>query len=258
MVATDRRGVPLSLTDSPTIGVPSADLAIKTACLVATTGNITLSGAQVVDGVTVGNNGERVLVLDQTDPTTNGIYIASSGTWTRTTDADGNTELANGQQVLVTGGQTNGGYKTYVLTAANPVTIGTSALTYQALAFPASEIPFVFNGGGGLPIQPGYFGVIPVPFNCAIESVTLLADVATNLVLDIRRVPAGTAWSGPPSSGSSIVAGDPPTLSGALYEQDTTLAGWTTLLSTNDLLAFFVVSNTLASVVTCSLQVVRN
>jgi hypothetical protein len=38
-------------------------VAIKAPCLVATTGsNITLSGAQTIDGVIVGNNSERVLV----------------------------------------------------------------------------------------------------------------------------------------------------------------------------------------------------
>ena len=43
--------------------------AIKAPCLVATTGsNITLAGVQAIDGVTVGNNNERVLVKDQTSP----------------------------------------------------------------------------------------------------------------------------------------------------------------------------------------------
>jgi hypothetical protein len=55
-------------------------IAIKAPCLVATTGaNVMLAGVQAIDGVTVGNNSERVLVKDQSDQTTNGIYIAQTG-----------------------------------------------------------------------------------------------------------------------------------------------------------------------------------
>lgn len=53
----------------------------------ATTGNITLSGIQTIDGVVLAD-GDRVLVKDQTDASENGIYEVSSGAWTRTDDAD--------------------------------------------------------------------------------------------------------------------------------------------------------------------------
>lgn len=45
----------------------------------ATTGNITLSGEQVIDGVLTSNS--RVLVKNQTDGTENGIYTTSAGAW---------------------------------------------------------------------------------------------------------------------------------------------------------------------------------
>ena len=62
-------------------------LAIKAPCLVATTGsNIALTGVQAIDGVTVGNNSERVLVKDQTTQSQNGIYIASTGPWVLAAD----------------------------------------------------------------------------------------------------------------------------------------------------------------------------
>lgn len=47
--------------------------------------NITLSGTQTVDGVSLAVN-DRVLVTGQTDTTTNGIYVVQSGAWTRATD----------------------------------------------------------------------------------------------------------------------------------------------------------------------------
>lgn len=60
----------------------------KLACRAATTGNITISGAQTIDGVTLIDN-DRVLVKDQTLPEENGIYIYNSaGAWPRSLDMD--------------------------------------------------------------------------------------------------------------------------------------------------------------------------
>ena len=83
-------------------------ISIKGTCLVATTGsNITLTGSQTIDGVSV-NQGTRVLVKDQSDTTTNGIYIVSNGNWTRATDADIGSEL-EGSFVMVESGIVNNG-----------------------------------------------------------------------------------------------------------------------------------------------------
>lgn len=112
-------------------------LAIKAPCLVATTGaNITLSGAQVIDGVTVGNSSERVLVKDQTDPTQNGIYIASSGNWLYAQDAGGNTDWAQGTQVLVNSGIVNANSLFRQSTSAVPIVIGSNALSFAVVTAP--------------------------------------------------------------------------------------------------------------------------
>ena len=70
----------------------AAGLSWKDSVRCATTGNITLSGLQTIDGITVAA-GERVLVKAQTTASENGIYLAASGAWTRTTDADAADEL---------------------------------------------------------------------------------------------------------------------------------------------------------------------
>lgn len=62
-------------------------LIVKAPCVVATTANITLSGLQTIDGVTVAA-GDRVLVKNQTTASQNGIYVASAIAWTRATDMD--------------------------------------------------------------------------------------------------------------------------------------------------------------------------
>ena len=69
-------------------------LSFKQPALVATTGNITLSGFQSIDGVTVALN-DRVLVRAQTNQAENGIYLAKSGAWVRSDDANTWTELVS-------------------------------------------------------------------------------------------------------------------------------------------------------------------
>lgn len=63
----------------------AAGLSVKAPVLVATTADITLSGFQSIDGVTVAA-GDRVLVKNQAAPAENGIYVAASGAWSRATD----------------------------------------------------------------------------------------------------------------------------------------------------------------------------
>jgi len=61
-------------------------LDIKDSVRVATTANITLSGTQTVDGVSLSAD-DRVLVKDQSTATQNGLYkVVSGGSWTRTDD----------------------------------------------------------------------------------------------------------------------------------------------------------------------------
>ena len=105
-------------------------LGIKAPVRVATTANITLSGTQVIDGITPAD-GDRILVRVQTNGVENGIYdYASSGPWSRSADMDGVRDLVRGTQVLVTEG-TNANV-VFVLTTSNPE-IGVSTLVFSTL-----------------------------------------------------------------------------------------------------------------------------
>ncbi|WP_217596569.1 hypothetical protein [Cohnella sp. GbtcB17] len=95
---------------------------------VATTANITLSGLQTVDGVVLAA-GDRVLVKNQTTGSQNGIYVATSGAWTRAADADSSAKVAAGISVYVRAGTANGA-KGFSLSNASAVTLGTTALTF--------------------------------------------------------------------------------------------------------------------------------
>lgn len=100
----------------------------KSSCRVATTANITLSGLQTIDGVSLTLN-DRVLVKNQTDAEDNGIYNASSSTWTRSTDADTSSDITSGLFVAVTEGTANGD-TAWLLTTNDPITLGTTELTF--------------------------------------------------------------------------------------------------------------------------------
>jgi len=96
------------------------------------------TGVFTFDGVTVALN-DRILVKSQTNNIQNGIYTVSTlgatgvaCVLTRATDADNNPagEMANGDVVFTIGGTVNFG-KTFVNASTNPITIGTSAITYS-------------------------------------------------------------------------------------------------------------------------------
>ena len=106
----------------------------KTPTAAATTGNITLSGAQTIDGVSV-SDGDRVLVKDQTDPTQNGVYVASSsGAWTRASDAASNQQMPAGVLVPVANGGTTNGTTLWMMNATSPVTLGSTPLSFTEVS----------------------------------------------------------------------------------------------------------------------------
>lgn len=113
-------------------------LAVKAPCRLATTANITLSGLQSIDGVTTVAD-DRVLVKNQTTASENGIYLASTGNWTRDLDFDGSLDVVKGTQVYVNEGTANAASK-YVVTSTDPVTIGTSSIVFSALSVTTAEL----------------------------------------------------------------------------------------------------------------------
>lgn len=95
----------------------------------ATTANIALTGLQTIDGVNL-VAGDRVLVKNQAAAKDNGIYIASSsGSWTRTADADAGAKVTPGLVVHVEQGTANADSYWQLSTDA-PIALGTTALIF--------------------------------------------------------------------------------------------------------------------------------
>ena len=105
----------------------------------ATTANITLSGTQTIDGVTLIAN-DRVLVKDQTTASWNGIYIVAAGAWSRATDADSNPEVTAGMAVFVSEGTVNGNSQ-WKLTTDDPITVGTTSLVFAQIGAGTTYTP---------------------------------------------------------------------------------------------------------------------
>lgn len=103
-------------------------LGYKAPCRVATTANIILLGLFPIDGITPNAN-DRIMVWQQADQTTNGIYVASLTGWARAIDFSETSAVTRGTQTLVTDGNTWGG-QTFELQQSN-VTFGATQITFQ-------------------------------------------------------------------------------------------------------------------------------
>lgn len=107
----------------------------KDACRVASTANITtLAGLLTIDGKVL-VAGDRVLVKNQTAKVDNGIYIAASGAWARSADADENAEVTQGLNVIIADGDTQQGTG-WVLATPDPIVVGTTALEFVQFKAP--------------------------------------------------------------------------------------------------------------------------
>jgi len=104
-------------------------LDVKGSARVATTEDITLSGVQTIDGVSV-IAGNRVLVKDQTDASENGIYdVVSGGSWTRSADAVQD-ELNSGAFCFIEEGTVNAN-SGFVVSTSNPITVDTDDIEFS-------------------------------------------------------------------------------------------------------------------------------
>ena len=116
----------------------SASVAVKAPCLSVSIGApLPLVGLGAVGSYTP-NAGDRILVKDQTDPTTNGIYNASTGAWARSGDFDGTYDAVQGTLVVVY--FPNSQATIFQLTTANPI-IGTTPLNFASFVNPNQTYP---------------------------------------------------------------------------------------------------------------------
>ncbi len=106
----------------------AAGLDLKESCKAATTANISLSGTQTIDGISITAN-DRVLVKDQSTGTENGIYVCSAGSWSRASDfAAGDDEA--GAFTFIEQGTANGDNGFVCTNNKGAGVVGTNALVF--------------------------------------------------------------------------------------------------------------------------------
>lgn len=146
---------PTNLQDAATknyVDSVAQGLDVKGSVVCATTANITLSGLQTIDGITVAA-GDRVLVKNQTASSANGIYTAASGAWTRATDADAWGELVSAFTFVERG--TTQADTGWVSTVDPGGTLGTTAVTWAQFSGAGSYL-----AGNGLSLTGSTFSVL--------------------------------------------------------------------------------------------------
>jgi hypothetical protein len=126
-------------------------LSPKGSCSAATTANISLSGLQTIDGYTLLAN-DRVLVKNQTTSSQNGIYVASSGAWSRSLDMDVWAEVPGAYTVVING--TQYGNTGWVSTSAETGTINVTPITWVQFSGNAT-----YFAGTGLTLASNTFSI---------------------------------------------------------------------------------------------------
>lgn len=158
----------------------AAGLSWKQPVLCATTANITLSGLQTLDGVTV-VAGDRVLVKNQSTASQNGIYLASATAWSRSPDADVWTDLISAITFVETGSTQSG--SAWYCTAQPGGTLGTTAVNWSNFS-----VATTYTAGTGLTLAGNQFsitntGVTAAAYGSASKTLTATVNAQGQLTV---------------------------------------------------------------------------
>lgn len=161
-------------------------LDIKASVKAATTADITLSGTQTIDGVSVGV-GDRVLVKNQSTTSANGIYVAASGAWSRSADADTWNELISAFVFVEEG--TSQADTSWVCSVNAGGTLGTTAVTWFQFGSASSYL-----AGNGLTLAGNTFSVVGTANRIAVSGSGV--DIAATYVGQTSITTLGTIATG--------------------------------------------------------------
>lgn len=183
--------MPSTITDR--LNGLTTSVAVKPPCVAVSSTNVTLAGLQIIGSVALAAD-DRVLLIGQTDDTENGIYIADSGDWTRARDFDGPRDAVQGTLVLVANQFTEGAF--YELTSDDPVSFGTSSITFQLRDAPnvVYDLEQSEVDEGVTPIRYNFIVGDVRRYCTAAETNHSAAFTAANAVSGVIYAPAGT-WN---------------------------------------------------------------
>jgi phage-related tail fiber protein len=174
----------------------------KQSVRVAATGNVVLNGAQQIDGVAV-VAGDRVLLPNQTLAKDNGLWVVSNGDWMRASDASTSAKVTPALTVMVEEGTVNGD-SLWHLTTNGPITLGTTALTFEMLAGRTGIQPGTYKSltvdkygratGGSNPETLAGFGIKDTYTKAEIEAMIAVASalpVGAMVAFPVNKIAPG-------------------------------------------------------------------
>lgn len=170
------------------------------------------------------------------------LGVANGGTGLTATPTNGQLDIGNGT-----------GFTRTTLTAGSNISVTNSSGGIQISSTPNAGIEFIIDGGGSA-ITTGIKGDLQIPFACTINSWTIMADQSGSIVIDVWK---DTFANYPPTGADSVTGSAKPTLSAAQAATSSTLTGWTTSISANDIIRYNVDSASTVTRVTISLTVTR-
>jgi|SRR5215469_2221294 len=189
----DQDAVNYRTLNARTAGPPNPKAAVQA----ATTGFNVLIGLPLIDGYQT-QQGDRILVKDQTSPRQwqNGIYNASAGNWTRTTDATYGDQLLLATTFVLNG--TNNIGNTYVQVDVVPHIIGQNPIEWDLMSTTISLQP-----GNGLDVVGNTINAVGTAHRIAVGTgIDIASDYAGQTSIDtLGTVDIGT-WEG------NVIAGD--------------------------------------------------
>ncbi len=153
----------------------AAGLDAKQSVRLIETSNVALTGLQVHDSVTA-VAGDRILLTGQTDPSENGVWVASAGAWVRATDEDETGEITPGAFWYVEEGTLLGATQ-WIVNNTGTITVDTDPITINQ--FGAAS---VYTAGDGLQLIGSEFSVL-------LDTDSGLLSTATGLAIDYSVVP---------------------------------------------------------------------
>jgi hypothetical protein len=176
---------PVSATDAANkqyVDSVAQGLNVKQSVVATTTGNITLSGLTTQSGgdwTSSLTTGARILVKNQTAPAENGIYVASSTSWSRSADADTWAELVSAFTFVETGAtQADSGW---VCTVNAGGTLGVTAVTWAQFSAAGA-----YTAGTGLTLTGNEFSITNTAvtastYGAASETLTITVNAQGQL-----------------------------------------------------------------------------
>ena len=180
---------PVNAQDAATknyVDATAQGLDVKGSVKAATTANITLSGAQTIDGIAL-VAGDRCLVKNQTTTSQNGIYVVAASTWSRATDMDVWTEVP-GAFTFVEQGSTLADTG-WVCTSDQGGTIGTTAVTFTQFSGAGT-----YTAGNGLSLSGGSFSVTGTTNRISVSGAGV--DISSSYVGQATITTLGTITTG--------------------------------------------------------------